>query len=195
MDPYCQALGCCYSPGDPWEGLELPYSTIVADPPWPLRKRPNESIYGSKKYSTMSLEDITAMPVADLAAKDAHLWLWVTNTYLPDAGPIVRAWGFEVTTIVTWCKPGPGVGSYVRNNTEHLIFATRGKAMTPEDKPLSSWYQWPRGRHSVKPAAALDLIEQVSPGPYVELFARAPRLGWDSWGMGYETGEVNGRVG
>jgi N6-adenosine-specific RNA methylase IME4 len=82
--------------------------------------------------------------------------------------------------------PPPGVGHYLRNNTEHCILASRGKPMTPEEKPISTWYLWPRGRHSAKPSAFGDLVEQVSPGPYVELFARAPRLGWDSWGLGYE---------
>ncbi len=94
--------------------------------------------------------------------------------------------GFAPITLVTWCKPQPGVGYYLRNNTEQCIFATRGKPMVPETKPMSTWFQWARGAHSAKPKPFGDLVEQVSPGPYVELFARAPRLGWDSWGHGYE---------
>jgi N6-adenosine-specific RNA methylase IME4 len=77
-------------------------------------------------------------------------------------------------------------GLYLRNNTEHAILATRGRPMVPECPVTSSWYRWPRLRHSEKPPLFFDIVEQVSPGPYVELFARAPRLGWDSWGYGYE---------
>lgn len=134
----------------------------------------------------MSLEELCLMPVQGIAAKDSHLWMWSVNGLMEEAFVLVRAWGFSPITMVTWCKPGPGVGHYLRNNTEHLIFAGRGKPMVPDEKPMSTWYNWPRGAHSVKPSAAGDLIESVSPGPYLELFARAPRLGWDSWGKGFE---------
>jgi N6-adenosine-specific RNA methylase IME4 len=169
-----------------FEELDPPYSTIVADPPWRMAKAFTKAA-PERQYSTLSIDDIRAMPVELLAAIDAHLWLWGVNGLMEDAYRIVRAWGFQPITQVTWCKPGPGVGHYLRNNTEHCIFASRGKAMTPTEKPLSTWFQWPRGKHSAKPAAFGDLVEQVSPGPYVELFARQPRFGWDSWGKGYES--------
>lgn len=167
-------------------GLQPPYSTIVADPPWRLASAGVTKVDARKFYSTLGLEEICALPVEQLAATNAHLWLWAINSLMAEAYSVVAAWGFQPMTLVTWCKPGPGVGHYLRNNTEHLIFAARGRPMTPEHKPLSTWYQWPRGQHSVKPAGALDLVEQVSPGPYVELFARQPRLGWDAWGYGVE---------
>ena len=166
-------------------GLTGPYSTIVADPPWRYQSAATKA-HAGKKYSTMSMEDLRSMPVADLMAKDAHCWLWCTNALMEDGYSIVRAWGFKPITIVTWCKNRPGVGYYLRNNTEHAIFATRGKPMVPENKPLSTWFEWPSAQHSVKPAAFGDLVEAVSPGPYVELFARQPRLGWDHWGKGFE---------
>jgi N6-adenosine-specific RNA methylase IME4 len=169
-----------------WEGLSPPYSTIVADPPWRFGRAGLTKADSRKFYSTLSVEDICDMPVLDLAAPDAHLWLWGVNGMMEDAYRVVRAWGFAPVTLVTWCKPQPGVGHYLRNNTEHCILASRGKPQTPDAKPLSTWFLWPRGAHSAKPAAFGDLVEQVSPGPYVELFARAPRLGWDSWGKGYE---------
>ena len=165
--------------------LNPPYSTIVADPPWSMARAFTKAD-PNKRYSTMGMKDIEALPVADLAAKDAHLWLWGVNGLMEDAYRVVRAWGFSPITLVTWCKEGPGVGHYLRNNTEHAILAARGAAMTPESKPLSTWYLWPRGPHSAKPDAFMDLVEQVSPGPYVELFCRRPRFGWDSWGHGYE---------
>ena len=170
-----------------WEGLSPPYGTIVADPPWRYMSAATKAD-ARKHYSTMSMDEIHAMPVADLAAPNAHLWLWCTNALMEDGYAIVRTWGFRPITLLTWCKNGPGVGYYLRNNTEHAIFATRGDPVVPEDKPLSTWWNWPKGHHSAKPDAFADLVEQVSPGPYVELFARAPRLGWDHWGHGYEIG-------
>lgn len=170
-----------------WEGLTPPYRTIVADPPWRYASAATKAD-ASKHYSTMAMGEICAMPVHLLADASAHLWLWCTNALMEDGYRVVRAWGFSPITVATWCKPGPGVGYYLRNNTEHAIFATRGQPMVPADKAQGTWFLWPRTPHSVKPQASYDLIEQVSPGPYVELFARAPRLGWDSWGYGYESG-------
>lgn len=161
--------------------LNPPYRTIMADPPWRFASAATKAD-ARKHYETMSIADLCAMPVADIAAEDAHLWLWAVNGLMEEAYQVVRAWGFTPITLVTWCKPGPGVGHYLRNNTEHIIFATRGKAMTPSEKPLSTWYVWPRTAHSVKPHQAGELIEQVSPGPYVEVFARVRRAGWDGWG-------------
>lgn len=169
--------------------LTPPYSTIVADPPWRYASAATKAD-ARKHYSTMSMDELRAMPVADLAADDAHLYLWCTNALMEDGYSIVRAWGFSPITVVTWCKQGPGVGYYFRNNTEHAIFATKGRPMVPEDKPLSTWFVWPKGAHSAKPDAFLDLVEQVSPGPYLELFCRRPRFGWDTWGKGYEVGEA-----
>lgn len=171
-----------------WEGLTPPYSTIVADPPW----RGYGGVKGNpdRHYSTMPTPDICALDVPAIAADDAHLYLWTNNRIMADGFRVVEAWGFEVCTILTWCKPGPGVGYYFRNNTEHAIFATRGKPMVPDHAPTSTWWLWSRGAHSAKPDAFGDLVEQVSPGPYVELFCRRPRLGWDSWGKGYELSEA-----
>jgi N6-adenosine-specific RNA methylase IME4 len=165
--------------------LNPPYSTVVADPPWQFRSAATKAD-ARKQYSTMDIDSIRSMQVTDLVAESAHLWLWILNGMVEQGYSVVRAWGFEPITLVTWCKPGPGVGYYLRNNTEHIVLASRGAPLVPAEKPLSTWFIWPRSAHSAKPAASYDLIEQVSPGPYVELFARQPRLGWDSWGFGYE---------
>lgn len=132
----------------------------------------------------MSIDDLAKLPIADFAGSDAHLWLWITNAFIGEGlhKPLLDAWGFRPLTIVTWCKRQPGVGYYLRNNTEHCILASRGRPMVPANKPLSTWYVWPRGRHSQKPDAFYDLVEQVSPGPYLEVFARRQRMGWDTWG-------------
>lgn len=157
------------------------YRAIVVDPPWRYASAATKADAG-KFYATMTLDEIAALPVGDLAGDDAHLWLWTTNAFVEEAHVLARGWGFRVMTVVTWCKKQPGVGHYFRNNTEHVLFATRGKPMVPEDKPLATWFVWPRAAHSQKPEAFYDLVEQVSPEPRVELFARRNRLGWHTWG-------------
>ena len=170
---------------DLFAGLTPPYRTVAADPPWSFGSAATKAD-ARKHYSTMTLADICKIPVRGLAEPNAHLWLWGVNGLMEEAYTVVRAWGFQPVTLLTWCKPAPGVGHYLRNNTEHCIFASRGKPQTPDDKAMATWYEWPRGAHSAKPAAFYDLVEQVSPGPYVELFCRTPRFGWDTWGLGFE---------
>ena len=204
-----------------WEGLNPPYATIVADPPWDHsdgtgvrfgrgdhRYRnwsPGEDASDTTMpYSVMSLDQIAAMPVGDLAATDAHLYLWTTNRYLRASYDVAESWGFSVSSTLVWCKPARGfsMGGTFGSNVEFIQFCRCGSLTANRSEP-TRWFPWPRtpgpsvrrGRkrnslHSAKPAAFLDLVEQVSPGPYVELFARQPRLGWDSWGHGYELGDT-----
>ena len=182
-----------------FDSLNPPYRTIVADPPWryvqggPHNGNGWTSATGKAiavpPYSMMTTAEIEAMPVGDLAADAAHLYLWTTNAYLRDSYDIARKWGFKPSQMLTWCKPrrGIGPGGAFSNTTEFVLYARRG-SLPYKDRIDSTWWEWPRGRHSVKPAAFFDLVERVSPGPYVELFARQPRLGWDAWGHGYEIG-------
>jgi len=175
-------------PNPMWEGLTPPYRTIVADPPWHYDKigadKDREGYRGKGlAYSSMSLQEIQALPVADLA-EDTRLYLWTTNRYLRHAWSVVEAWGFTPQDrVLVWCK-APRATTPV--TTEFVLIGKRGK---PEKMPwhATTWFQWPhQAAHSVKPDAFMDLVESWSPGPYIELFARAPRLGWDSWGHGYE---------
>jgi N6-adenosine-specific RNA methylase IME4 len=163
-------------------GSPAKYRTIVADPPWRYEQAGVTKADARKFYPTMSFGEVCGLRDAVLSTADAHLWLWTTNALIEEGHDVVRAWGFRPLTLVTWCKKQPGVGHYLRNNMEHVILASRGLPMTPEAKPLSTWYVWPRAEHSRKPDAFYDLVEQVSPGPYLELFARRNRLGWDTWG-------------
>jgi N6-adenosine-specific RNA methylase IME4 len=118
-----------------------------------------------------------------------HLFLWTTNRFMDEAHDVVRAWGFAPKTILTWTKVhhdnservSGKVGYYFRGATEHCLFAVRGSLRTAVSN-LPTGFLWPRLPHSVKPDAFYDLVEQVSPGPYLELFARRQRLGWDTWG-------------
>ena len=183
-----------------WEGLTPPYATIVADPPWDYgstftpKNEGEEWQKGAEcPYSCMAATDIAAMPVSDIAAANAHLYLWTTNRFIVEAHDIARAWGFTPKTILTWGKvqddgtPSMKVGHWFRSATEHVVFATRGSLPRRTTEAFPTLMLWPRIKaHSVKPAAFFDMVERVSPGPYVELFARQPRLGWDHWGHGYE---------
>ena len=177
-----------------WEGLSPPYATIVADPPWDYSEGfaggPGHGTWTTDPlpYSSMSVAEIAAIPVADLADTDCRLFFWTTNRYLPDAFDIVQAWGFRYRQILTWHKIDSNLGgSIAPTSAEFLLVAVKGSPSV-EGRWSTSVVQHVHGRtHSLKPGVFLDLVEHTSPGPYVELFARQPRLGWDAWGYGYET--------
>lgn len=169
----------------------MKYRTIVADPPWEYERTGvtfKDATSGEFEghglpYSTMTLGQIADVPVRHLAARDAHLYLWTTQKYLRDAYWIAEAWGFNVSSVLVWCKPVRGwtVGGTFMSTTEFVLFCRRGslKAQTRVER---QWFEWSRGEHSAKPEAFMDLVEQVSPGPRIELFSRRARLGWDTWG-------------
>lgn len=185
-----------------WSGLTPPYSAIVADPPWRYRTRQgitartsHHTTVAEEHYSTMTNDEIAALPVADLAADNAHLYLWTTNPKLygqrkrGELGPveIMEAWGFRYVTLLTWIKKGAlGMGFYFRGETEHVLFGVRGDLGIPVEKRLVNWFEAPKTGHSRKPNKFFEIVHHVSPGPYLELFSREPRLGWDSWGKGVE---------
>jgi N6-adenosine-specific RNA methylase IME4 len=132
----------------------------------------------------MTVAEICELPVGEMAAEDAHLYLWTTNRYLPAAFDVVKAWGFRYTKTLVWCKTprGLGPGGTWSQSTEYVLFARRGSLATTQ-RYDTNWFNWPRQRgHSKKPEAFLDMVEATSPGPYLELFARRNRLGWDTWG-------------
>lgn len=176
-----------------WEGLTPPYATIIVDPPWRYAKtnadKTNDNYAGKKglPYAGMSLDEIKALPVSDLTV-NGRVFLWVTNRYLRHAWDVMEAWGCEPQDrTLVWCKP-PRCTTPV--TTEFVLIGRKGK---PAIMPWhgTTWFQWSHtGSHSTKPAAFADLVESWCPGPYVELFARAPRLGWDHWGYGYESEAV-----
>lgn len=165
------------------------YRTIVVDPPWSVHQPPllGGAPNGFPKaggnqplpYGTMSVEQIASLPVAQMADDNAHLYLWTINRYVEDAYACVRRWGFSPSTLLTWCKPqvGLGAGGAYALTSEFIVFARRGRGAYERRWP-TSWFQWQRGTHSAKPDAFLDIVEQVSPGPYAELFARRARFGW-----------------
>jgi N6-adenosine-specific RNA methylase IME4 len=129
----------------------------------------------------MRISDIAALRVDRLAAPDAHLWLWVTNTDWQQQIEVMAAWGFTYKSCLTWIKPRFGLGGYLRNQTEHLLLGVRGRAPI-QFRSQGSWFYAPRQEHSHKPEEQYAIIERCSPGPYLELFARRTRPGWHVWG-------------
>ncbi len=176
----------------------MKYRTIVADPPWDVgrfiggfggnveRRREVVALKGETvalDYPTLTVDEICDLDIDSLVdRRGAHLYLWTTTQYLAPAELVARSWGFTPTSTLVWCKPhgGFGGGSFYPN-VEFVLFCRRGSCKT-KAKETSRWFNWPRAEHSVKPEAFLDLVERVSPGPYLELFARRQRLGWDTWG-------------
>lgn len=165
------------------------YHCIVADPPWCLDTGPDEMNTTGERghdhlaYEQMSIEAICALDVARLAAPDAHLYLWTTNRYVEASYTIARAWGFEPSALLVWCKAprGVGLGDTFRQTAEFVLFARRG-SLTARRIVERTWFEWPRSAHSVKPAAFYSLVESVTPPPYLDLFARRARPNWTVWG-------------
>jgi N6-adenosine-specific RNA methylase IME4 len=164
---------------------ELPagvFSCIEADPPWALDASEAKSAIG--QYTVMDLEAIKAMgpDVQARAADNAHLWLWAINPMLPEALDVMAAWGFDYKGCLTWVKTnGFGTGHYLRGATEHCLLGIRGTlACLRNDQ--RTYFEAPRTDHSRKPEVFYDILETLSPGPRMRLFARSQRDGWESWG-------------
>jgi N6-adenosine-specific RNA methylase IME4 len=165
-------------------GVRFP--VIYADPPWRYENPPmgggNRSI--ENHYPTMTLEEICALPVGDLAADDAMLYLWATSPKLAECMKVIEAWGFMYRTSLVWVKDKIGMGYHARNQHEFLLVARRGDMPPPPlEVRVSSVVEAPRGEHSAKPGICYELIERFYPTlPRIELFSRAPRDGWAAWG-------------
>lgn len=168
----------------------MKYSTIVADPPWPIAARgfaANLHAPGAARkpcpYPTLTVSEIAGLAIDELAERSAHLYLWTTNQFLEDAYFVARSWKFTPVKVLVWVKApkGRGLGGAFASATEYVLFCKRG-SLAHTGRVERDWWKWQRGGHSAKPEAFLDIVESVSPGPYLEMFARRNRLGWDTWG-------------
>ena len=170
------------------------YRTIYADPPWQFQNRTGKVAPEHKRltrYETMQASDIAQLPVAEAADEKSHLYLWVPNALLPEGLEIMKAWGFTYKTNIIWEKvrkdgmpDGRGVGFYFRNVTEILLFGVKGdknRTLDPGRSQVNLIRSMKR-EHSRKPDEFIDLIESCSSAPFLELFARGSRCGWDMWG-------------
>ena len=172
------------------------YGVVYADPPWQFQNRTGKVAPEHKRlmrYETMTLEDIKALPVQEIAGDKCHLYLWVPNALLPDGLAVMDAWGFEYKGNIVWEKvrkdgqpDGRGVGFYFRNVTELLLFGIKKKSapnrtLDPARSQVNLIRTMKR-EHSRKPDEIIPIIESCSSGPRIELFARGDRDGWDMWG-------------
>lgn len=168
------------------------YRVIYADPPWryndkTLRfaeKRRAGSSGVESHYNSMDLYDIilSIHPLQLQFADDCYLFLWATNPLLKEAFEVMEGWGFQYKTTLTWVKPSIRMGYYFRGRTEHLLFGTKGKPGRLKSQSLGNVIEAPVTKHSEKPEKFYELIEAACDGPYLEMFARRRRHGWDVWG-------------
>lgn len=170
------------------------FRTILADPPWQFNNRTGKVAPEHKRlnrYSTMTLEDIKALPVAQVTDDICHLYLWVPNALLPQGLEVLKSWGFCYKTNIVWEKvrkdgepDGRGVGFYFRNVTELLLFGVKGKSARtlPPGRSQVNLLRTRKREHSRKPDEIYQIIESCSSGPFLEMFARGKRPGWVLWG-------------
>jgi N6-adenosine-specific RNA methylase IME4 len=184
----------------------MKFNAIMADPPWQYGSpkaivgnggRGNKNITNivqvdvNQHYQTMSVKDIKALPISNLSYDNSFLFLWMTNAFCSEAHDIAKCWGFEPKTIITWgkiqkdnpTKVSMKTGYWFRGTTEHLLFCVKGHPKRPKNfDAIPTLFLHQRLPHSVKPDLFYELVEKVSPGPYLELFARRKRDRWHCWG-------------
>lgn len=170
------------------------WRTVVADPPWTPALHANnprratlDKAGPQKHYPTLSLEEIKT--IRPTLARQCHVYIWVLTQHVDWGYELARAWGVEPQTMLTWCKPGLGAGRF-QCNTEHVLVCRggprggnpfgRGGQVAPATG--GTHFSWPRGRHSAKPTEFFSLVEQLSPGPFLEMYAREERPGWAAFG-------------
>lgn len=169
------------------------FRTVLADPPWRFQNRTGKVAPEHRRldrYSTLGLQDICDLPVQDVTATNAHLYLWVPNALLPDGMKVMDSWGFRYVSNIVWAKrrkdggpDGRGVGFYFRNVTELILFGVRGSMRTlAPARSQVNMIESRKREHSRKPDEQYDLVQSCSPGPYLEMFARQAMPGWVAWG-------------
>lgn len=172
------------------------YGVILADPPWSYPESGSGNRTISAKYPTMSIDDICKLPVSELTKENALLFMWITFPRLFDCQPVFNAWGFAYHSLGWgWAKLNPsglgfayGMGYYTRQNLELCLIGVKGK-VRPKTSDVQALIVSCIQEHSRKPDDQYNKIERISDGPYLELFARRPRAGWDVWGN-----EVNSTI-
>lgn len=168
------------------------YSVILADPPWLFQTHSAKGEHKSpqKHYGCVDIDDLCTLPVQDVAAKDAMLFLWATWPLLPQAFDLIAAWGFTYSGLAwEWIKYNPKTGKYAfaggygtRKNLEPCLLAKRGKGLPRQDASIRDFILAPRREHSRKPDQQYSNIQRMYHGPYLELFGRQHWAGWDVWG-------------
>lgn len=163
-----------------------PFDIILADPPWRFASN-SEAKPGRnarRHYDCMTVDQISAIPVEQIAAKNALLLMWVTVPFAHIADQVIRAWGFRSKSQLVWVKERIGTGYWARNQHEPLIIATRGRFPCPHPALFpTSIIPGAQREHSRKPEWPQETIDARLPeARKVEMFARRPRDGWTVWG-------------
>ena len=182
------------------------YEIIYADPPWDYQnwnkawhESHKESRWAGRKYPLMPTLEICSLPVWDIAAQNAVLFIWTISTMIPDTLKVIEAWGFKYKTIgFVWVKKNlkadslfTGMGFWTRSNAEICLLATKGKPLPRISRSIHSIILSPRRRHSQKPDEARERIVQLlGDRPRIELFSRDIPVGWDVWGKDIIEGEL-----
>lgn len=182
---------------DPFADLPRGYfGAILADPPWPFAtwSHKGQGRSGEAHYNTMSHTDLEEMPVAEIAAPDSVLFLWIVQTQIPQAVKLIEAWGFTMKSCAfAWMKGDGlplfpddvttqmGMGKWTRAEFEQCWLATRGSPKRL-DAGVRQVLIEKRREHSRKPDGIHERIERLVAAPYLELFARQSRPGWTTWG-------------
>ena len=193
------------------EAVPIKYGTIVADPPWKVSTgrtigryeiKDGKQIFGVVNnfsrhlpYQGMTVDEIKSLPVSEFSSSASHLYLWTINRYLREAFDVMKSWGFVYSTTLVWAKKpmGGGLGGCYGLSTEFILFGRRG--ISPAKTRIGkNWFDWKRPydsrgkpKHSAKPDQFYQMVEDISSGPYLELFARSPRSGWHVWGNEVES--------
>lgn len=175
-----------------------PFGTVLIDPPWRFMNRTGKVAPEHRRlarYETMATEELAQLPVGELMKPASHVYLWCPNALLADGLRLLEAWGFTYKTNLVWYKvrkdggpDGRGVGFYFRNVTELVLFGVKGKLRTgPAGRRQTNIIVHRKREHSAKPPTLYQVVEDCSPGPYLELFARERRPGWQQWGNEVDT--------
>ena len=164
--------------------IKAKYPVVYADPPWRYDFSATTSREIENHYPTMTIEEICALPVADIVTDDAVLFMWATVPKLEESLKVIEAWGFNYRSSFAWVKDKIGMGYWARNQHELLLVAVRGRFPPPhESVRVSSIIHGDRTKHSAKPESTYEIIESYFPSlPKIELFCRSPRNGWSVWG-------------
>jgi N6-adenosine-specific RNA methylase IME4 len=162
---------------------EKKYRAVIIDPPWPIDVK--------MPYQTMSLMEIAQLPVRKLLEKDARVYVWVTNSMMPEVFGLLNIWRLRYDGMITWCK-NYGLGRPPYTATEHCIMCSVGQPPRPHmlegNERILNWFKTDfKLRHSQKPDSLHKIVEELNEGPYLEMFARQSRPGWDCWGNEVET--------
>lgn len=163
------------------------YTTILMDPPWNERGGGKIKRGADRHYPLLRTQEMPGVIYSSgvfTPAANSHLYMWATNNFLSDAMWLMKCLGFAYKTNVCWVKDKKGLGQYFRGQHELLLFGVRGRGplARTDRKNLSTVIQAERNKHSKKPIEAYHHIEARSHGPYLEMFARERRNGWDAWG-------------